>query len=49
MSNLILLRHLAEIALTKRIDDGRAEEVKKMHWKVRALQTNIEKNVPSCL
>ena len=30
MSNLILLRHLAEISMSKRIDDG---VVKQIHWK----------------
>ena len=33
MSNLILLRHLAEIAMSKRVDDGKTQ--KKMHWKVQ--------------
>ena len=31
MSNLILLRHLAEIAMSKRINDGR--ESKKPNWR----------------
>lgn len=30
MCNLILLRHLTEISMTKRVDDGLE---KKMHWK----------------
>ncbi len=32
MCNLILLRHLADIAMSKRVNDG--NRPKKMHWKV---------------
>ena len=33
MGNLILLRHLSEISMTKRVDDGRSADAKKVHWK----------------